>query len=113
MLRFRIYQKLMGIVTFIPLLYFLAFLIFFCYLSTTSVIPGQEMFFTFFIVHGFIVALNLSLLVFYVKNVFRNQKLSEGEKIRWTILIFLGNIVAMPIYWYYYIWKTDAHPLAP
>ena len=45
------------------------------------------------------------LLVFYIVHVFKNSALSDNTRILWTIIILMGNVVAMPVYWYLHIWK--------
>jgi hypothetical protein len=38
-------------------------------------------------------------------NVFRNDQVEKDKKVLWAVVIFMGNMIAMPIYWYLYIWK--------
>ncbi len=51
------------------------------------------------------------LLAFYITNVFRNPGVRSDVKPLWAVVLFLGSFVAMPVYWYLYIWK-DA-PTSP
>ena len=38
----------------------------------------------------------------------------QDKKALWAVVIFMGNALAMPVYWYLYIWKPLRHePLAP
>jgi hypothetical protein len=46
-----------------------------------------------------------ALTVFYIVNVFRNERVVKDQKVLWAVVLFLGNVLAMPIYWYLYIWK--------
>jgi hypothetical protein len=46
-----------------------------------------------------------ALTVFYIVNVFRNERVVKDQKVLWAVVLFLGNVMAMPIYWYLYIWK--------
>jgi hypothetical protein len=41
----------------------------------------------------------------YVMHVFKNGRLNDNQKIVWTSVILVGNILAMPFYWYWYMWK--------
>ena len=34
-------------------------------------------------------------------------------KALWAIVLFLGNIFAMPVYWYLYIWKGSQSENSP
>ena len=47
----------------------------------------------------------LALTVFYIVNVFKNNRIENDKKVLWAIVLFMGNMIAMPIYWYIYIWK--------
>ena len=47
----------------------------------------------------------MALTVFYMVNVFRNERVGKDLKVLWAVVLFLGNVIAMPIYWYLYIWK--------
>jgi hypothetical protein len=47
------------------------------------------------------------LLGIYVVNVFKNDHVSKDKKALWAVVLFLGNVIAMPVYWYLYIWKED------
>jgi hypothetical protein len=46
------------------------------------------------------------LLVIYIRHVFKTDRVPQDKKSLWAVVLFLGNVVAMPIYWYLYIW-TD------
>ena len=48
----------------------------------------------------------LALLVFYVVNVFNNERVEKDKKALWAIVLLMGAAIAMPIYWYIYIWKS-------
>ena len=45
------------------------------------------------------------LLVIYMIHVFKTDRVSQDKKALWAVVLFLGNMIAMPIYWYLYIWK--------
>jgi uncharacterized membrane protein len=46
----------------------------------------------------------LSLMLFYVLNVYRNNRVEKRNKNLWAALLVLGNIMVYPVYWYLYIW---------
>jgi hypothetical protein len=55
------------------------------------------------------------LLVFYIVHVFKNPALVGDKRVLWAVVLFMGNIVAMPIYWFLYVWRepvSSAIPLA-
>lgn len=52
----------------------------------------------------------IGLTVFYMVNVFRNDRVNKDMKVLWAVVLFMGSIVAMPIYWYLYIWRDVTSP---
>jgi len=54
----------------------------------------------------------VGLLVFYVVDLFRNPRVPSESRTLWAVVLFLGNIVAMPIYWALYIRGEDGTPSA-
>lgn len=67
---------------------------------------GPPFFFAVFIaLHLFTMLWLMGLTVFYMVNVFRNDRVDKDKKVLWAVVIFMGNMIAMPIYWYLYIWK--------
>ena len=47
----------------------------------------------------------LALLIIYIVHVFKTDRVPQDKKALWAVVLFLGNMIAMPIYWYLYIWK--------
>ena len=47
----------------------------------------------------------LVLLVIYIVHVFKTDSVPQDKKALWAVVLFLGNMLAMPVYWYLYIWK--------
>ncbi len=47
------------------------------------------------------------LLVFYIYNLFKNENVKSDQKVLWALVLFMGNMMAMPIYWYLYIWRES------
>jgi hypothetical protein len=89
---------LLGMLTAWPLLYIILFTVAFITMSFDYLL---------FVAHGLTMLLTLGLLIYYVMHVFK-QDLPEGEKVKWAILLFVGGLLAMPIYWYLKIWKAPA-----
>ena len=58
-------------------------------------------------IHLLTIALTLGLLVVYIIDVFKNKKVKNDIKALWAIILILGNVIAMPIYWYLYIWRAE------
>lgn len=56
-------------------------------------------------IHIITMLMTFILITIYLVNVYRNVSVDKDKKILWTILILFGSIVAMPIYWFLFIWK--------
>jgi hypothetical protein len=52
----------------------------------------------------------IGLTVLYIVNVFRNDRVNKDMKVLWAVVLFMGSIIAMPIYWYLYIWRDVTSP---
>lgn len=65
-----------------------------------------------FVLHFFTMAWMVGLLIFYIINVFQTKAIRETMKILWTIVLIFGGPIAMPIYWYLYIWR-EPPPVNP
>jgi hypothetical protein len=102
-------KLLLGLVTIWPFLYFILFfitivsLIFFSQRAETAGPPPLIAF--IFPLHLLTMLVIMALTVFYIVNVFRNERVVKDQKVLWAVVLFLGNALAMPIYWYLYIWK--------
>ena len=102
---------LLGLLTLWPFLYMILFFLF--VFSTILFMPGQgreesgpPLFFVVFIaLHLFTMLWIMALTIFYMVNVFRNDRVDKDKKVLWAVVIFMGSLIAMPIYWYLYIWK--------
>ena len=66
--------------------------------------------------HAVDVALNvlvLALLVSFLVYLFRTEHVTTGYKALWAVVLFLGNIVAMPVFWYIAVWRPIRAGNAP
>ncbi|HEY3306823.1 MAG TPA: hypothetical protein VGJ93_00060 [Desulfuromonadaceae bacterium] len=45
------------------------------------------------------------LIAIYIRHIFKTEAVPQEKKTLWAVVVFLGNIFAMPVYWYLYIWK--------
>ena len=48
----------------------------------------------------------VATLTFYLAYLFKTDYVSTKERQFWTVALIIGNIVAMPIFWYRYMWQT-------
>lgn len=101
---------LLGLATLWPFVYLILFFIFvfssMFFLRQSSGESGPPFFFLIFMAFHLLTMLWIMLLtIFYMVNVFRNDRVDKDKKVLWAVVIFMGNMIAMPIYWYLYIWK--------
>jgi len=103
----------LGAATLWPFLYMVIFFGFI--FSSILFLPGDggpggfpAAFAVLFALHIFTMLLIMGLSIFYIVDVFRNNRVDKDKKALWAVVIFLGNMIAMPIYWYLYIWKEAA-----
>jgi hypothetical protein len=69
--------------------------------------PPEEFFRDFntvFRIHVTVMALVLLLTAFYIVHLFRSDRVPADKKALWAVVLFLGNLLAMPVYWYLYMW---------
>ncbi|MEA2415132.1 MAG: hypothetical protein QOI58_1789 [Thermoanaerobaculia bacterium] len=62
-------------------------------------------FFLFFAGHIATMFLMFALTAFYIVYLFRTDRIAQDKKALWAVVLFLGNILAFPVFWYLYIWK--------
>jgi phosphatidylglycerophosphate synthase len=59
----------------------------------------------FFGGHFLTMLLMFGLTAFYIVYLFRTDRIAQDKKALWAIVLFMGNIIAFPVFWYLYIWK--------
>jgi hypothetical protein len=108
----KIKKTLLGVLTVLPPLYLVTFIVFF--ISMILTIDKQPasggmppVFQALMIAHLLTILLMFCLVTFYIFHVFNNNMIPQDKKVLWTILIFMGSFIAMPIYWYLFIWKDS------
>jgi hypothetical protein len=106
----------LGFLTILPLLYLFTFMVFFISMILTidkqpasSGMPTVIL--AMMIAHVLMMLLMICLITFYIIHSFNNQMIQQDKKVLWTILIFMGSFISMPIYWYLFIWKDSAMPV--
>ena len=101
---------LLALATIWPFLYMILFMGF---VLSSFFLRGNEPGFIWAIIiplHILTMLWIMGLTVFYMVNVFRNDRVIKDMKVLWAVVLFMGSIIAMPIYWYLYIWRDIASP---
>jgi len=53
------------------------------------------------------VLLSFFLTAVYIGHIYRTGAIPRDKKPLWIFAIICGNMIAMPVYWYLYIWKKN------
>ena len=104
---------LLGVATLWPILYMFIFFMFI--FSMVLFMPNQSpgegpptWFFIIFPLHILTILWIFGLTIFYILNIFKNDRVDQDKKVLWAVVIFFGSMFAMPVYWYLYIWREAA-----
>jgi len=100
---------LIGALTAWPVVYMGLFFVFVfgTFFMASSRRPGPEMpvaVGVLFGAHCLTMLLMFGLMVFYVVHIVKATFKKSEMKIIWLILVLMGGILAMPVYWYMNIW---------
>ena len=104
---------IIGVLTIWPIVYFFMFLGFmFISFSTIAAHAGKppsfDAFRYIFPLHLLTMLLMFVLTALYVVHAFRTDRIAEDKRVLWVVILFFGNMVAFPIYWYLYLWRPSA-----
>ena len=102
-----------GLLTLWPLLYMGLFLSFFVYMFTSMAHQqqGPPAFFMYiFPLHCFTMLLMFALTGVYVFHAYKTDQIPADKRVLWVVILFFGNMVAFPIYWYLYMWRATVPP---
>jgi len=104
-------QKLfLGIASVVPVIYVLA-LIFTPLKETFSLdltSPNTPDWIIYFTAFNFLMYLYIGLLTaFYLIHLLGNPDMKREEKITWALLLIVGSVFVIPVYWFLKIWRYD------
>jgi hypothetical protein len=54
---------------------------------------------------------SVALVGYYVFFIFCSERVRAEDKALWAIVLFMGNVIGIPIFWFVYFWR-DAEMLA-
>ncbi len=60
---------------------------------------------TVLIITAFFLAATYGTMIALMVHVYRNGRVPGNSKMLWAIALFLGNILAFPVYWFLHIWS--------
>ena len=106
---------ILGILTFLPFMGLLGILalaffeILTLLFSETPVNPFVYLTYINYIIPIFsaFFLIYLALGIFYFVHILKNELLDMEKKILWIVVLIILNGLAMPFYWYVYVWKRS------
>jgi type II secretory pathway component PulF len=110
----------LGLLTILPigyLVFFLTFLIPRLSSLLEADPPQLERYFSLFHtvvrLHLIMIVLSLALIGFYIFYLFKTDRVPTDKKSVWASVLFLGNFLTMPVFWYLYVWREPDAPAIP
>ncbi len=103
----------LGIFSVWPILYMILFMgtIIIMMASTLAGHPPgngqQKIMMAILPLHLFTIFEIFGLVAIYLFYLFKTDVVAQDKKALWAVVIFLGNMISMPIFWYLYIWKIS------
>jgi hypothetical protein len=109
---------LIGVFTAWPFVYmfvFIAFMIgsFARVTSTTEQEGAFKSFQVLMAAHLGTMLIMMALLTFYIVHVFKNPAIAGDKRTLWAVVLFFGNVIAMPVYWFLYVWREPLRSMVP
>lgn len=100
---------LWAVLTLLPIAYFIFFISFMA--SVDQSIPAAEMnekFKGVFLLYIASVSLMIALIISYLLYLFKSGVVPKEKKALWAVVLIAGNMFALPIFWFFYVWKAPA-----
>jgi hypothetical protein len=102
-----------GIFTIWPVIYMALFIVWFIVTALTFFQHTQQhqsagppaLFQYIFLPHLLTMLLTFVLIAFYIVHVFKNPALKDDRRVLWAVVLFMGGIIAAPVYWWLFIWR--------
>jgi hypothetical protein len=105
---------LVGIAAVIPILY-IPFFFAFAFLPAWQGGGPEAMtaFDRIFPIHMGVMLVSMALIAFFIVYLFKTSAVPPEKKALWAVVLFMAGMIAMPIFWYIYIWKPIGARSAP
>jgi hypothetical protein len=58
--------------------------------------------------HLFTLALVLTLVGAYLAMLYRSTLVPSGRRTFWALVLLIGNVFALPVFWYVFLWRRAA-----
>jgi hypothetical protein len=106
----RSLKILIGVLTAWPVFYMLLFFAFvltsmFWMRAFPESASGMPVgFFVLMALHVGTMLSMIALTAFYIVYLFKTDRVTGDKKALWAVVLFLGNVFAMPVFFYLYVW---------
>jgi uncharacterized membrane protein len=57
------------------------------------------------VLHVGFIFITWALIASYIVYLFKTTHVQAEKKALWAVVLFLGNLIAMPVFWYLYVWN--------
>ena len=94
-----------GILTVLPVAYVFLFFVVILFVFVGAGNPSHGSFMLLVVMHFGVMVLTWCLIAFYIFFLFTTDYVKQDHKALWAVVLFLGNMFVMPVFWYIYIWK--------
>jgi hypothetical protein len=101
---------LVLIVTLVPIGYFAFFMVTVLsgVLGLLQGEDGKTWFLVLFVLHVLCILWIWALLALYLVFLFKSETVPKDKTVLWAVVLFFGNVLAMPIFWYLYMWRATS-----
>lgn len=60
-----------------------------------------------FPLHCLTMLLMFALIGVYIFHAYKTDRIEDDKRVLWVVILFLGNMIAFPVYWYLYMWREE------
>jgi hypothetical protein len=107
-------KLVIGLLTFFPLAHVMFFIGAVAYSFSEPTLLAGDGFSTLMVSHFASIFVNLGMMVFYVVHALTRNEAIEDQthRLLWAIILFMGNMIATPVYYVLYILPDRRQQLA-
>jgi hypothetical protein len=95
-------RLLVGALTLVPFCYFLYFAAWMSSLPN-SFTTSPDIFDRLFRIHMIATTATMLLIAASLVYLFRTRRVPQAKKALWAVVLVLGNMIALPVFWYVYV----------
>lgn len=97
-------KLILGVVSCWPAVYMLVFMLVVNLWAFFDAGHGGRAFAIVALFHLLTILATIALLVWYIRYVFATNRLPADKKALWATVLLLGNALAMPVFFWLYVW---------